>query len=122
MGTFREGVKAVRAAAPRTSAPPYACVEDDSSDYSEPLQGLNYVQLNLVKKTEAFVTHLRNISIKCLFSTLLHLGHLDNSYVLFHLPVMQDTLHPVDCVLHTELQMHSFVYSIGRMPPPCEVL
>lgn len=103
MGTFSEGVKALHTASPWTSAPPYESINDDSSDYVEPLQGLNYVQLNLVKKTEAFVTHLRNISIKFLFSTLLHLGHLDNSYVLFHLPVMQDTPHPVDYVLHTEL-------------------
>ena len=102
MGIFSEYVKVLYTSAPGTSlTSPYRSTNDDYSDYSDPLPSLNYVQLNLVKKEETFITHFRNTSIKCLFSTLTILGYLDNLYVLFHLPVMQDTLHPVNYVLHS---------------------
>ena len=102
MGIFSEYVKVLYTSAPWTSlTSPYRSTNDDYSDYSDPLPSLNYVQLNPVKKEETFITHFRNTSIKCLFSTLTILGYLDNLYVLFHLPVMQDTLHPVNYVLHS---------------------
>lgn len=92
---------------------PYRPTNDHYSDYSDPLPSLSYVQLNPVKKEETFITHFRNTSIKCLFSTLTILGYLDNLYVLFHLPVMQDTLHPVNYVLHSELKFtHMFTQQV----------
>lgn len=114
MGIFSEGVKVLYTSTPWTSlTSPYRSTNDDYSDYSNPLPSLNYVQLNLVKKEETFITHFRNTSIKCLFSTLTILGSLDNLSVLFHLPVMQDTLPPVNYVLHTELKFtHMFTQQV----------
>ena len=116
MGIFSEGVKVLYTSALWTSlTSPYRSKNDDYSDYYDPLPSLSYVQLNPVKKKETFITHLRNTSIKSLFSTLTILDYLDNLYVLFDLPMMQDTLHPVNYILHTEVKFtNMFTQHIER--------
>lgn len=68
MGSFSERARTLHTAAPCV-VPQHKSINDDYSDYPDPLHCLKYVQLNLVQEVEAFVTHSGNISIKSLVSS-----------------------------------------------------
>lgn len=91
-------------------------INDDYSDYPDPLQCLNYVQLNLVKKVEAFVTHSGNIVIKCVMFSMLTALKLPGYFTYMFCFTSQwcKINHILLTPTHT-LQMHSHVDSTGRV-------